>query len=212
MEEGVRSVRDAAQAAIIGGIAGGVVGGIFTLLGVVTGLFGERWVRSRGEVRCEIDWSTGLGAATPEGGTQVWDRLLELTFLNRKDVPVTVWAMEVVFYKDDKPLSEGEGPHVSFINEQDQTSPMGTVNLPSHEPVTRKLVVELGTPAEFGRRVRSPDPDKLRVVQKAERVEFVARMVGARDIRENLTRWQDPTNCRKTVTSPSWWRRVFGGR
>jgi hypothetical protein len=186
-------------------IAVGVLSILGALGGALVGLFGERWVRSRGEVRCEIHWRTGSGASTPEGA-EFWDRLLELTFLNRKDVPVTVWTMQVVFYKDDKPLNEGEHPHASFINEQDQTWPVGPVNLPSHVPVTRKLVVELGTPTPGRRLMSSPDPDKLRAVQEADRVEFVARMVGARDISKNLTRWQDTKKCRETVTSPPWWR------
>jgi len=36
-------------------IAVGVFSIVGTLLGVVLGLFGERWVRRWGEVRCDID-------------------------------------------------------------------------------------------------------------------------------------------------------------
>jgi hypothetical protein len=58
----------AAQAAIIGGIAGGVVGGVFTLLGGALGLFGERWMRTRGKVRCKmepIELLVSSGSAEP---------------------------------------------------------------------------------------------------------------------------------------------------
>jgi hypothetical protein len=44
---------------------GAAIAGVFTLLGVVVGLFGERWVRSWGKVRCEIElielWVLGEG-------------------------------------------------------------------------------------------------------------------------------------------------------
>jgi hypothetical protein len=55
VEEDVRRVGPALQAAIIGGIAGGVAGGFFTILGVLTGLFGERRPRHRGDILCRSE-------------------------------------------------------------------------------------------------------------------------------------------------------------
>ena len=57
--------------AIITGIFG--VGG--TLLGVVLGLFGERWVRRIGGVQCDIRWinSAGAGGVDSPGGVEVQD-------------------------------------------------------------------------------------------------------------------------------------------
>jgi hypothetical protein len=51
-------------AAVIGGVAGGAVGGVLDIVGVAVGLFGERWVRRWGDVRCVIeddDWYVARG-------------------------------------------------------------------------------------------------------------------------------------------------------
>jgi hypothetical protein len=86
-----------------------VVTGIFTLLGVAMGLFGERWVRTWGAVRCDLVWwvARSTGSVDSPGGVEVQERQLKATFSNRKDIPVTIWDMRVVFYKGDKPLDEG---------------------------------------------------------------------------------------------------------
>jgi hypothetical protein len=70
-------------------IAVGVFSIVGTLLGVVAGLFGERWVRSWGEVRCEIaDWRINVGtSAGPE------ESQLEVRFLNEKELPIVVWEL-----------------------------------------------------------------------------------------------------------------------
>ncbi len=73
-----------------------VVTGIFTLvetlLGVGAGLFGERWVRTWGKVACKLDWNPTMGtySAQNPSGHRVTQRSLRVTFLNRKDVLVTV--------------------------------------------------------------------------------------------------------------------------
>ena len=63
-------------------IAVGVFTIVGTLLGVALGLFGERWMRSWGEVRCEI---TGcrLNVGTPEGPEEIF---LDVRFLNEKEL------------------------------------------------------------------------------------------------------------------------------
>jgi hypothetical protein len=183
------------QAAIIGGIAGGVVGGVFSVLGVVLGLFGQRWVRSRGEVLCTIDWRavrSGVNVSRSDG-VDVYERRLQITFLNRKDLPVTVSEMRVVFYRGGKPLGERETPHVEFVNASDQTTPVGPVDLTPGVSVTRTLSVAPGTPTTPGLPVTSPDPNKLRAVQETDRVVFMATMIGTRDKSEDLAPWQDLT-------------------
>jgi hypothetical protein len=101
--------------------------GVFTLLGVVVGLFGERWVRRLGRVWCEVD----------------------------------AWYVH------------------------NQWSQPGPVNLPSRKPVTRTLSVALGD-VHSGSMTR-PDPDKLRAVQGADRAEFVASIIDAKDKKKKLT-------------------------
>ena len=91
----------ATEAAIIGGIAGGAAGGIFTVVGVLLGLFGERLVRRAGEVRCTVDnWYPQQTGPRPGGGATSLERRLQVTFLNRKEIPITVWEMRVDFYRE----------------------------------------------------------------------------------------------------------------
>src|SRR4051812_23298581 len=96
---------DPEQMALYGPFIAGGFGVFGTLLGVALGLFGERWVRTRGKVRCDIRWWASLRKELVDapGGLEVTERRLETTFLNRKDVPVTVWEMGVTFYKGASP-------------------------------------------------------------------------------------------------------------
>jgi hypothetical protein len=82
-----------------------IAAGVFGIAGAVVGLFGERWVRRIGGVRCDIRWINSRGAGGPgsPGGVEVQERQLQATFLNRKDVPVTIWGMRVDFYKGASP-------------------------------------------------------------------------------------------------------------
>jgi hypothetical protein len=155
-----------------------------TLLGVVVGLFGERWVRTWGKVRCDILWrpSMSSGSVDSPGGVEVLERRLEATFLNRKDVPVTVWEMRMVFYRRDKPLGEEERPHMEFVV-RDRRGPFELVNLPPRVPVTQSVCVLPG----------HNDFDRHRAVKEADRVEFVAVIEGAKTISTSLALWNDLT-------------------
>jgi hypothetical protein len=147
-----------------------IITGIFTLLGVSVGLFGERLVRRLGGVRCSIDsWFIQRGGARPDGGTTAEERRLQVTFLNRKELPVTVLDMRVVFYEGDNPLEDWTRPHMEFVDDRDQKSPLGLVNLPPFLAVTRTISVTPGR------------DDKLRALEEADKAEFVASIVGARD-------------------------------
>jgi hypothetical protein len=84
--EAVRGV-NAATATLYGAL----IAGVFALLGAVVGLLVERLVRRLGKVQCVIeegDWNVQQDPSSilPEDSR----RLLRVTFLNRKDVPVTV--------------------------------------------------------------------------------------------------------------------------
>src|SRR5215211_3532875 len=153
--------------------------GLVGLIDVVLGLFLERWVRRWGAVRCEIDWQVARGASSVDspGGVQVEERHLQVTFRNEKDLPVTVLEMGVVFYKGGKPIEEWARPDVKVFDERGETSPVSLVNLPSHIAVLRKISV---TPER-------DNPFKRRVLEEADRAEFVAIIVGARDKREELS-------------------------
>jgi len=155
-----------------------VVTGIFTLLGVALGLFGERWVRTWGEVRCDIGWEV-----TRSAGSEVQERQLKATFANRKDIPVTIWDMRVVFYKGDEPLDEGERPHMQFMGDRDGRRPFSPVNLPPRIPVSQTIFVFTGI----------DEADRKRAVEEADRVEFEALIDEARDITMRLALWNELT-------------------
>jgi hypothetical protein len=189
--EDVRRVSPETEAAIIGGIAGGGVGGFFTLLGVALGLFGQRWVRRIGEVRCVLVAWKDHGStvnASRESGKDINERRLEVKFLNRKDETVTVWDMRVVFYKQGQPLDEEDRPDMQFVGESART-PLGPVDLPPRETVTRVISVYPHRNVDYPEQ----QAKKLEAVHEADKVEFVATMVGAKDVSKELTRWHDLT-------------------
>jgi hypothetical protein len=155
-----------------------VVTGIFTLLGVAMGLFGERWVRTWGAVRCDVDWGVArsAGSVNSPGGVEVQERQLKATFSNRKDIPVTIWDIRVVFYKEDEPLDEEERPHMEFTGASGGRREFSPVNLPPRVPVTRTIFVTPG----------HNESDRQWALEEADRVEFEAIIDEARDIMMRL--------------------------
>jgi len=103
------------------------------------------------------------------------------TFSNRKDIPVTIWDMRVVFYKGDKPLDEEERPHMEFTGASGARMPFSPVNLPPRVPVTRTIFVSPG----------HNESDRQRAVEEADRVEFEAIIDEARDITIRLALWNE---------------------
>jgi hypothetical protein len=160
-----------------------VVTGIFTLLGVAMGLFGERWVRTWGKVRCGVAWwvARSAGSIDSPGGVEIQERRLRATFSNRKDIPVTMWDMRVVFYKGDNPLDEEERPHMEFTGAGGGKKAFEPVNLPPRIPVTRTIFVTTG----------HNEPDRQRAVEEADRVQFEAIIDESRDITLRLALWRD---------------------
>jgi len=166
--------------AIITGIFG--VGG--TLLGVVLGLFGERWVRTWGEVRCDMRWSVGRGAGGVDspGGVEVQERQLQATFLNRKDVPVTVWDMRVELYKGGKPLDAQERPYLEFAGPRGGRRPsFELTTLHPRIPVSHTVIVSPG----------HNEYERQRAAEEADRIEFVAVIEGAKTISTRLAPWDE---------------------
>jgi hypothetical protein len=107
---------------------------------VALGLFGERWVRSWGDVRCNIDsWHD----VTDTGRSVTEDREVEVTFLNEKDLNAVVWNIQVVFHKEgDEPFC----PTLTFSDEPGRGGLVGVLNLPPWIAVTRRMMVALYTP------------------------------------------------------------------
>lgn len=174
MEEGVREVSPDT-------IAVGVFSIVGTILGGTLGLVGERLVRKIGKVECKIDnYWIQQGAARSGGGTAE-ERRLQVTLLNRKELPVTVTDMRVVFYKENKPLEDWTRPNISFVDGSVQGSPVDLVNIPAYTGVTRTMSLIPGR------------DDKLRELENADRAEFVAVIVGAKDITVELEKtWTEP--------------------
>jgi hypothetical protein len=164
-----------------------IVTGAFTLLGVVLGLFGERWVRRWGDVQCRIkedDWYVPEGAY-PRVGDIPRERRLRVMFRNGKELPVTVWDMRVEFYKRGRPLeewAEWARPRVQLVEESGNISELRAVILPPHIPVSLEIrVTPLGA-----HDTDQEQAAKLRVLEEAERAEFVANLIDARDKRKEL--------------------------
>jgi hypothetical protein len=138
--------------------------GVFSLLGVLVGLFGERLVRRIGNVRCKKDsWKLQAGNGIAE------ERYLQVTFVNRKEVPVTVMEMQVLFYKGGVPLEEWVRPGLAFVDARGQRSPAGPVTLLPNIAFPLTISVTAGVTA--GR------DDIREELAKADRAEFVARIV-----------------------------------
>ena len=156
-------------------VTGQIVTGLFTLLGVALGLFGERWLRTWGPVEFKVAaWRPQQTTAHAGGGTTVHERWLEVMFLNQKDVPVTVLDMRVEFYKGGQPLEEWAHTRLEFIGAGSRREPVGPVNLTPHVAVP--LVISIAPGRD----------DKIRALEEMDRAEFVAVMIGARDIRQEL--------------------------
>jgi len=114
VEEGVRRVSEGA-AALVGGLGGGLVGGVFVLIGVLAGLWFERWLRSRGELRCVL----GTCERSPYTGSDREARAsyrLDLRFFNEKDEDTGIYGLSVAFIDKDGgeailgPIVSGRGP------------------------------------------------------------------------------------------------------
>jgi hypothetical protein len=147
--------------------------GVFSIVGAVAGalagLFGGRWVRSWGKVQCEVvNWRVSVGPSTDPT-----ERELEVRFVNEKELQVIVVDMSVAFYTGDKPLEKRARPHLMFGSGNNKTA-LSPVNVPGRSAVTQTFSVIAGL-AEIQRELAATN-----------RAEFVATLVGARDMRKKL--------------------------
>jgi hypothetical protein len=163
-------------------IAAGVFGIAGAVVGAVVGLFGERWVRRWGDVRCVMkddDWYVPDGAYPPGSGIPR-ERRLRVTFLNGKELPATVLGLRVEFYKGGELLEEWARPRVQLVEEGGNTSEISElrpVSLPPHIPVPLEIrVISLG-PHDTDEQ----NTARLRALEEADRAKFVATLIGAPD-------------------------------
>jgi hypothetical protein len=111
-----------------------VVGIIGVVIGVALGLYGDRWLRHRGDVYCQIE---RLDEREPNVGGIPFkaSQSIQAHFFNDKDVDTGLTGLTVVF------VFEGEqvtlGPKTRGY--ETSTSPPGVVNLPSRTWVSVRI-------------------------------------------------------------------------
>ena len=167
----------------------GVLGIVGAVVGVMVGLFGERWLRRWGEVECRIekgDWYV----ERDRGGGVVKERRLRVAFLNRKELPVTLWGVRIEFSKGGEPLEEWARPLVRLVKEPGSiaderiTDELGAVTLPPHIPVPLEFSVLPEGGAMQG--TDQERAEKLRTLKETDSATFVATFFDARPKREKL--------------------------
>jgi hypothetical protein len=131
-------------AAVIGGVAGGVVGGVLGIVGVVLGLLLQRFLQRTGAVQHRIeegDWFVERSTSA-----EVEERRLRVAFLNRKDVPVTVWGMRVEFSRGGVPLEDWARPHVQRVEQDGRISELKYIQSNIEAP---RLLTDAGRSARL---------------------------------------------------------------
>jgi hypothetical protein len=120
-------------------------------------------------VQCEVvNWRLSVGLSTDPT-----ERELEVRFVNEKELQVIVVDMSVAFYTGDKPLEKRARPHLMFGSGNNKTA-LSLVNVPGRSAVTQTFSGIAGL-AEIQRELAATN-----------RAEFVATLVGARDMRKKL--------------------------
>ncbi len=89
--------------------------------------------------------------------------------------------MRVVFYKGTDPLTEEERPHLKVVDAEG--GPEDPMTLPPRVPVTRTLTLDVAPG-------REKEVVRQQAAEEADRIEFVAVLDGARDIRRELALWE----------------------
>jgi hypothetical protein len=170
-----------------------VIGLITTAVGVVLSVvlapLGQRSVqfllRGLSRVDCEFSWNPtmGEGSVDSPGGVRFRERQLTATLTNRKDVPVNVREMRVDFYKGGKPLDVQERPYLEFAGSRGgRQLSFELATLHPRIPESRTVIVSSG----------HDEAARQRAVEEADRIEFVAVIEGAKDIRTRLAPWEEP--------------------
>jgi hypothetical protein len=126
MVRGVSPGLSGAEAALYGAI----IAGAFTLLGVALGLIGERYLRHRGKVHCQV---AGFGAGAHRRGAPSAppfkvEQTIHVHFFNEKEVDTGLSGITVVFMFESRE-EVALGPATRGY--ETSTSPRGVINLPS---------------------------------------------------------------------------------
>jgi hypothetical protein len=115
---------------------GGVLGIVGVVIGVALGLYGDRWLRYRGDVYCQIE---RLGEKQRHQGTGSVplkvSQSIQVHFFNDKEVDTGLTGLAVVFVFEDEEVALG--PETRGY--ETSTSPLGVINLPSRTWVSIRV-------------------------------------------------------------------------
>ncbi len=136
----------AALCLVIAGVAflpltyyGGILGIVGVVIGVVLGLYGDRWLRYRGDVYCQVERLGERGERQRLQGTGSIpfkasqsipfkaSQSIQVHFFNDKDVDTGLTGLTVVFVFENEEVALGPETRGYETN----TSPLGVINLPS---------------------------------------------------------------------------------
>jgi hypothetical protein len=106
-----------------------ITGVVSALLGVALGLLGDRWLRHRGNVHCQIEGLGGSHHREGRGAAHLRvEQSVQVHFFNEKEVDTGLSEITVVFV-----FESGDevvlGPETRGY--ETSTSPRGVMNLPS---------------------------------------------------------------------------------
>jgi hypothetical protein len=149
-----------------------IVTGVFTLLGsllgVALGLFGERYIRERGKVRCEIDaWS---GEENPSFGAPEVHHF-EVNIYNEKDVALALWDIHMEVVPED-----GEPERVGLQFARTTGEWVSVLNLPSRVAISEGMRVTAGGATLYR-------------IKHARKLRFVGVIPGGKEFSKDLPRW-----------------------
>jgi hypothetical protein len=158
-------------------IIGAILAGTFGIIGVLAGLFAERFLRSRGEVRCvtgPVQWTFRYRAGpTGEGRSRRMNGLgpihrgdvaqaasvlyrFDADFYNGRDLPTGLRSFEVLFHRpDDVPMSHrdpGDGRTLREANDvvvASRIDALKVLNLPPKQLVSLEVRGSVPDPARL---------------------------------------------------------------
>jgi len=128
----------------------------------------QRYLRGRGELRCEIVAWTG-SAISPGVYEQ---HHFEVKFFNEKEVGVGLWNVEVAFYNGGEYLA---GLYPAFTS---TGQPVEVLNVPPRIPLSWSMKVEAGGPNQLPR------------VKRADKVKLVAEFPGGETFEKEMPTWE----------------------
>jgi hypothetical protein len=157
-------------------LPGVVVGGLVSLIVAVVLMFVQRLLRTLGELRREVTWTSGGFTGGRSPGRKGVGREFEAKFCNTRDVDIALWDIRLEFYKGSERTARLS---LNFADDPNR-SPVRVLNLPSKIAISRtmEMVVE-------GDTWDAVNPT-LRLLKEANRAEFVGVIPGGEEIREEI--------------------------